>query len=69
MGAFVFDDLHLHDDEVEEFVKLALDPTYVRDGGVSDWEFAMRDLSRYIAHMLVDKVPELAPPGNGENDD
>lgn len=62
MGAYVFDNLHLHDDEVEEFVRRALDPTYVRDGSVSDWEFAMRDLSRYIAQVLIDKIPELAPP-------
>lgn len=61
MGAFVFNDLHLHDDEVKKFVKLALDATYVRDGNVSDWEFAMRDLSRYVAHCLVAAVPELDP--------
>lgn len=68
MGAYVFDNLHAHDDEVEEFVRLALDPSYARDGSVSDWEFAMRDVSRYIALLLVDKIPELAPPGT-ETDD
>ena len=61
MGAFVFNDLHIKDDPLIEFVKLALDPTYVRDGNVSDWEFAMRDRCKYIAQRFVDEIAELDP--------
>jgi hypothetical protein len=65
MGAFVFNDLHIKDDPLEEFIELAMDPSYVRDGSVSDWEFAMRDLSAYIAQRFIDTIPELAPAPPG----
>jgi hypothetical protein len=63
MGAYIFNDLHLRDEDVEEFVRLAMEP-YTRDGSVSDWEFAMRDLSRYIAERIVHNTPEVVA-GNG----
>lgn len=58
MGAFRFE-LTLKDEQVEEFISAALDPAYVRDGGVSDWEFGMRDSARYIAEAFIRAVPEM----------